>query len=346
MVNPTQPPGAPGPISLETIAEQCGGKLIGDPDIRVCRVASINSATQDSLTFLVNPRHLDSSYDLQPGVVLIKPEHHELLDCNKILVDDPYLAYAKISALFVSSAGDLTEGVHDSAVVDPSVILGRCVRVGAGAVIGQGSVIGDHASIGHRCVIEAHCHVGDHSRLEASVTLCAGTRLGRRCVISPGVVIGASGFGYAPEDKQWCKIHQLGAVTIGDDVDVGANTTIDRGAIDDTVIGHRVKLDNQIQIAHNVQVGDDTIMAGCVAIAGSAVIGKRCQLGGRASVLGHLEIADDVVLNANAFVAQSIRKAGVYSSMIPAQPIGQWRKTVAHLNRLEKLVERIKKTGK
>jgi UDP-3-O-[3-hydroxymyristoyl] glucosamine N-acyltransferase len=346
LVSEKQSHGAPTPVSLSDIADRCGGELIGEPTHLVTRVASIGTATPDSLTFLTSPKHIVTEGGSQPGVVLLKPEHQSLINGNKILVNDPYLAYAMVSDLFVHTSAELPEGVHNTACIDQSVVLGKNARIGAGAVIESGCVIGEGVMIGHGSVVEAHCHIGDHTHVESSVTLCANSRIGMRCVISPGVVIGSSGFGYAPEESKWRKIQQLGAVVIGDDVDIGANTTIDRGAIDNTVIGDRVKLDNQIQIAHNVQVGDDTIMAGCVAIAGSAVIGKRCQLGGRASVLGHLTIADDVVLNANAFVSQSIKQAGTYSSMIPVQPIRQWRKTVAHLNRLEKLVEKMKKTGK
>ncbi len=346
MVSEKRSPDAAVPINLATIAARCGGKLIGDPDFEVDSVSSILDARENSLTFLVNPRILEPGGNIRAGVVILKSEDQALAEGNKILVDDPYLAYAKVSELFEPEHGKLSEGIHDSAVIDPSATLGSGVAIGAGAVIGAGCVLGDNVMVGHRSVIESHCRIDDDTKIESSVTLCTNTRIGKRCVLSPGVVIGASGFGYAQEGKRWRKIHQLGGVVLGDDVDIGANTTIDRGAVDDTVIGNRVKLDNQIQIAHNVRVGDDTIMAGCVAIAGSAVIGERCQLGGRASVLGHLEIADDVVLNANAFVAQSIRQPGIYSSMIPAQPIAKWRKTVAHLNRLEKLVEKIKKTGK
>ena len=341
-----QPRGTPVSVRLAAIAEKAGGTLLGDPEFVVHGVSSIFNARGDSLTFLSNPRIKISKNSPQPGVVLLKPEHQALFEGNRILVDDPYLAYAKVSSMFLPENNLASEGVHPSAVIDPTAALGDRVRIGAGAIIGAHCSIGDDVVIGYRSVIEPYCQIGDETHLESSVTLCANTRLGRRCVLSPGAVIGASGFGYAPDGKKWQKIQQLGGVLIGDDVDIGANTTIDRGAIDNTVIGDRVKLDNQIQIAHNVRVGDDTIMAGCVAIAGSTVIGERCQLGGRASVLGHLEIADDVVLNANAFVAQSIKQPGVYSSMIPARPIGQWRKTVAHLNRLEKLAEKIKKTGK
>lgn len=333
-------------VNLAAIAEKAGGTLLGDPEFLVRGVSSIVNAREDSLTFLSDPRIKISKNNPPPGAVLLKPEHQALFEGNRILVADPYLAYARVSSMFLPENNLLPEEVHPSAVIDPTAVLGDRVRIGAGTIIGAHCLIGDDVVLGYRCVIEPFCHIGNHTHLESSVTLCANTRLGSRCVVSPGAVIGASGFGYAPDGRKWQKIQQLGGVMIGDDVDIGANTTIDRGAIDDTVIGNRVKLDNQIQIAHNVRVGDDTIMAGCVAIAGSAVIGERCQLGGRASVLGHLEIADDVVLNANAFVAQSIDQPGVYSSMIPARPIKQWRKTVAHLNRLEKLVERIKNTGK
>ena len=258
-----------------------------------------------------------------------------MYDGNRIVVDDPYLAYARVSELFAHAAPDRT-AVHANAMVSSGAIVGNDVEIGPGSMIHDAAIIGDRVVIGSNVVIEPDCVIGEDSRIESSVTLCRRTRIGRRCAISPGVVIGASGFGYAPEGSGWRKIHQLGGVVIGDDVDIGANTTIDRGAIDDTVIGNRVKLDNQIQIAHNVRIGDDTIAAGCMAVAGSTVIGQRCKIGGRVSILGHLTIADDVVLTAGTFVARSITDSGTWSSMIPAQPASRWRRILPSLLRLGK----------
>ena len=322
-------------IRLADIAALCGGRLEGDPDAVIHGLASIDRPAGDRLSFLVSPRHLPDRFTEFPGCLLVRETHASAFSGNRILVPDPYLAYAQVSALFTAGMSGGTSRVHPNAVVASGSKIGHAVIIGAGAVVGRGCRIGDRVLIGHNAVLEDGCEVGDGTRIESSVTLCRRTRIGCNCVLSPGVVVGASGFGYAPDGTRWTKIHQLGGVVIGDEVDVGANTTIDRGAIDDTVIGDRVKLDNQVQIAHNVRIGDDTIIAGCTAVAGSTRIGRRCRIGGRVSILDHLAIADDVVLNAGAFVARSIPQAGTWASMIPAQPASRWRRIVAMLNRLE-----------
>lgn len=322
-------------IRLADIAALCGGRLEGDPDVLIRGLASLDRPASDRLSFLVSPKQLPDRFAEPPGGLLLREAHAPAFHGNRILVADPYLAYARVSALFDVEPPDPVPRVHPGAVVAAGAEIGHGAIIGAGAVIGHNCRIGDHAVIGHNAVIEHDCEIGEGTRIESSVTLCRRSRIGRHCVLSPGVVVGASGFGYAPDGQRWRKIHQLGGVVIGDEVDIGANTTIDRGAIDDTEIGNRVKLDNQIQIAHNVRVGDDTIIAGCTAVAGSTRIGRRCRIGGRVSILGHLVIADDVVLHAGAFVARSIPAAGTWASMIPAQPVVRWRRIVAMLNRLE-----------
>jgi UDP-3-O-[3-hydroxymyristoyl] glucosamine N-acyltransferase len=312
-----------------------GGSLLGDPDYIVSGVASLENAAVDKLSFLVSARQLTGPLAARPGVLLVSAEEADRFDGNRILVSNPYLAYARASALFVQDGAEPdAQPVHPSAVIAADAEIGERVRIGPGCIVGSGCRLGDGVTLGARVVLEMDCTVGEGSRLESSVTICRNTRIGRFCVISPGVVIGASGFGYAPEDTRWCRIHQLGGVVIGDEVDIGANTTIDRGAIDDTVIGDRVKLDNLIQIAHNVRIGDDTIMAACTGVAGSAVIGRRCRIGGRVSINGHITIADDSVMNACSFIARSIDEAGTWSSAVPAQPVTRWRRIVASLNRL------------
>ena len=332
-------------IRLADIAALCGGRLEGDPDAIISGLASIDRPAADRLSFLASPRHLPDRFTAPPGCLLVTEAHAAAFTGNRILVADPYLAYAQVSALFAEGQGREDSRVHPNAVVGPESVIGHRAIIGAGAVVGRDCRIGDRVVIGHNAVLEDGCEVGDGTRIESSVTLCRRSRIGRDCVLSPGVVVGASGFGYAPEGGRWTKIHQLGGVDIGDEVDIGANTTIDRGAIDDTVIGDRVKLDNQIQIAHNVRIGDDTIIAGCTAVAGSTRIGRRCRIGGRVSILDHLVIADDVVLNAGAFVASSIPEAGTWASMIPAQPASRWRRIVAMLNRLESMRNRSRGDG-
>ena len=333
-------------ISLAELAECCRGEVVGDPTATVLGVSSLVNPKPDTLGFYTgnsgasregadNAHFGDETNVL--GAILVKPDDQSLFSCNRILVDDPYLAYAQVSMLFCRTDGAANAGIHDAVDIHPSAVIADDVSIGAYTVIGPRTNIGAGCRIGAGVVIEADCEIGSDCTLAPNVTLCRQTRMGARCNLSPGVVIGASGFGYAPTERSWKKIYQHGGVVLGNDVDVGANTTIDCGAIDDTVIGNRVKLDNQIQIAHNVMVGDDTIMAGCVAIAGSTVIGSRCRLGGRASVLGHLKLADGTTLLANAFVAKSIDEPGVYASMIPARPVKAWRKTLAYINRLERL---------
>ncbi len=337
-------------ITLAAIAKACDGRLIGDPKATVSQVASVESATEDCLTFVATPQALIRARQNQqsnkiPGVVLLDAQASDQFNGHRIVVSDPYLAYARVSVLFVPRESDSSPRIDPTAHIDDSAIIGQQVSIGPFSVVGRDCIIAHGTVLAAHVVIENESRIGANCTVESGVVIGSLTVMGVRCTISAGVVIGSNGFGYAPSSEGWQKIHQLGGVTIGDDVDIGANTTIDRGAIDNTVIGDRVKLDNQIQIAHNVRVGDDTIMAGCVGVAGSAVIGKRCQLGGRANVLGHLTIVDDVILNAGAFVTQSIDNAGTYSSIIPARPVKQWRKTVAQLNRLDKLAEKIKNTG-
>ncbi len=324
-------------VSIQQVADSCDGEVVGHKDTLLYGVSAIHAAEKNSLSFWCGDHTMEFLDQPQPAAVLVTPANASCFSCNKILVEDPYLAYARASALFAPSRGGDTVGIDPTAKVHPNVLLDDGVIIGPFSVVGANCRIGKDTRIGAHVVIDENCEIGSDCRFSSGVILRANTRIGSRCKLSPGVVIGASGFGYAPSPDGWQRITQLGGVVLGDDVDVGANTTIDRGAIVDTVVGNRVKLDNQIQIAHNVKVGDDTIMAGCVAIAGSTEIGARCQLGGRVSVLGHLLIADDVVLNAGTFVSSSICETGTYSSMIPAQPVKKWRKTVAYLNRLGKL---------
>ena len=333
-------------IDLGRVAEVTGGRVAGDGAFRVKSISSLENAAADSLAFYGDPQQASKLKATAAGAVMLRAEHAGLFVGHKVIVADPYLAFARASTLFAPPA---TPGhIHPSAIISPGASIHADAAIGPYSAIGensrveQGAIIGSHVSVGDGCV------VGEHTTLDSGVRLYARTMIGARCNLASGVVIGASGFGYVESGESqgaWVRIEQLGGVVIGDDVDIGAGTTIDRGAIDNTIIGNGVKLDNQIQIAHNVRVGEHTVMAGCVAIAGSAVIGKRCRLGGRAAILGHLEIADDVSVNANSFVAASITEAGVYSSMIPVQPAARWRKTVARIHRLEELAKKLQALG-
>ncbi|MGR3915207.1 MAG: UDP-3-O-(3-hydroxymyristoyl)glucosamine N-acyltransferase [Gammaproteobacteria bacterium] len=320
----------------------------GDDAFRVRRLSSLGAAGADSLAFYAGGRVRDRALeDTAAGAVILRAECAPRFSRHRVIVEDAYLAYARASALFAPPAR--IRGIHATARVAPSASLQDGAALGAYAVVGENSVVEAGALLGEHVTVAQDCVIGRDSVVEAGARIGARTRIGARCRISQGAVIGAGGFGYAANSRdgggggEWVRIEQLGGVRIGDDVDIGANTAIDRGALDDTVIGDGVKLDNHIQIAHNVRIGAHTIIAGCVAIAGSAIIGARCQLGGRASILGHLEIADDVRINAGSFVSASIRDAGEYSSMIPVQPAAAWRKTVAHLRRLHQLAEKMKR---
>ncbi len=327
--------------NLRLIAKVTDGQVHGDGAFEVSTLSSLETAAGNSLAFYVGGAPATQLQNTAAGAVLLQRQHAELFDRHKIIVHNPYLAYARASVLFARSANHAPDKIHPRALIAASAsihadaVIGAYSVIGAHCTIAQGVVIGSHASVGDGCVL------GRDTALAPGVRIHARSRIGARCNLAEGAVVGCNGFGYAENHGEWVRIEQLGGVIIGDDVDIGANTTIARGALDNTVLGDGVKLDNHIQIAHNVQVGDHTIMAGCVAIAGSAVIGKRCRLGGRAAILGHLEIADDVHVNANSFIAKSIPQAGVYSSMIPARPAAQWRKTVANLHRLERLAKQI-----
>ena len=347
------------PTLLE-ISQIVGGEVIGCNTVEITNISSLAESTSCSLSFFNDRRQTDRLMHSQAGAILLKSEHVDLFPGNKIVVADPYLAYAKVSQAFFSrrntSAGwpknrdvDSLPGdqkTHATALISDRADVHQTALIGAFSVIGNDTVIGKNVTIGHHASIGAGVHIGENTVIDDHVTIYDGCRVGRRCHFSSGVVIGASGFGYAPDGEKWQKIEQLGSVRIGHDVDIGANTSIDRGALEDTIIGDGVKLDNHIQIAHNVQVGDNTVMAGCVAVAGSARIGQRCRFGGRVSILGHLEIVDDVTVYAGGFVANSIKKKGEYASMIPVQENSAWKKTVANIRRLNSLAKKLRTIGK
>ena len=326
--------------SLQRISDLVNGKVEGDHRFNVEKISSLGNATATSITFFTGRKKKGELKATKAGAVLISPAHAQWFSGNKVIVSNPYLAYARLSQVFRKNGFSGPAGIDGSAVVADNCLLGDGVSVGSYSIISDRVRLGSHVVIGSGVRVEEEVTIGDHTVVESNVVISSGCRLGRRCYLSPGVVIGSSGFGYAPDEGKWEKIEQLGGVEIGDDVDIGANTTIDRGALENTVIGNGVKLDNQIQIAHNVRIGDNTIMAGCSAIAGSTRVGRRCKIGGRVSILGHLRIADDVTVYANGLVASSIDSPGEYASALPVQPVRQWRKNAALLRRLDKLAKR------
>ena len=320
-------------ITLGDLAARLGGELIGDPAIVVRRVATLESAGEGDLAFLSNPRYAAQLANCQAAAVILKPAQREASDRPRILTADPYLYFARAAQL-LNPPAVATPGIHPRATVMSE--LPASVSVAAGAVIEEEVELGEGVIVGANCFIGRGSRIGAHSRLYPNVTIYADCVVGRNAILHAGVVIGADGFGFAREaDGSWVKIPQTGRVVIGDDVEIGANTTIDRGALDDTVIESGVKLDNLIQIAHNVRIGEKTIMAGCAGVAGSAQIGKRCMIGGQAGISGHLKIADDVVVSAWTLVAKSINKPGVYTSNLPLQSHADWVRNFSHLRHLD-----------
>ena len=315
-------------IRLGQLIEQLGGSLHGDPDFLVQQISPLETATSSSLAFLSNPLYRSQLATTQAGCVIVSPEMQSLVRAGSacIVSPNPYLYFAKVTQLWRQQqvAEDGEPLVHPSAVVHPKAVVHPTARIGP------------------LCVIEKGARVGAGSWLKSHVTLGADCSIGEHCILHAGVVIGADGFGFAPIEGRWEKIEQLGAVRIGNKVEIGANSCVDRGALEDTVIGDGVKLDNLVQIGHNVQIGAHTAMAGCVGVAGSAVIGAHCTLGGGAIVLGHLTLADCVHISAASVVMRSINKPGNYSGVFPIDDNASWEKNAATLKQLHGLRDRIR----
>ena len=332
-------------VALREIAEHLGGELIGNADHRIDRIGSLATATPSTITFVANPRYTSQLASTQAGCVIVGPALRDAATARgaAIVTPDPYLAYARLTQWWAARQRPAAvPGVHASAVIDAAARIAPSASVGALAVIEAGAALGDGAVVGQHCVIGADARIGADTRLAARVTLGAGCSVGDRCIVHSGVVIGADGFGFASTEGRWEKIEQLGAVRIGNDVEIGANTCIDRGALDDTVIEDGVKLDNLIQIGHNVHVGAHTAMAGCAGVAGSATIGARCTVGGGAVILGHLTLADEVHITAASVVTRSIHQPGQYSGVFPIADNASWEKNAATLRQLHALRDRLR----
>lgn len=326
---------------LSDLAEQHNLKLVGDGDALIEGIGTLSDATASQISFLSNPIYREQLKSTDAGAVIVSESDAGNCPANALIAEDPYVSYAKIAACF-DPRRPVNPGIHDSASIDPTASLGDDVHVGANTVIGPGCVIADACTIGPGCVLIADVGLGSGSRLIANVTVCEGVKVGRRTNIHPGAVIGADGFGLAFDQDHWVKIPQIGAVRIGDDCEIGANTTIDRGAIGDTIIEDDVRLDNQIQIGHNVEIGAHTAMAGMVGISGSTRIGKYCMFAGSSGTVGHISIADRTTVHFRSVVTKSISEPGtVWSAAIPAQPLRDWNRSVAHLRKLEKLARRV-----
>lgn len=328
-------------IRLADLAPQIGAELQGDPNCEVTSVAQLQDATPGSISFLANSQYLKHLESTRADAVILSQELAARAPTNVLVSANPYLSYAKAAALLHPEA-DFDPGRHPSAVIDDSAQIAGDAWIGPCSVIEAEVEVGSGVFVGPGCVVGRGCRIGEGSRLVARVTLCAGTRIGERVLIHPGAVLGSDGFGLANDNGRWIKVPQLGGVLVGNDVEIGANTTIDCGTIHDTIIADGVKLDNQIQIAHNVEIGENSAIAGCAGIAGSTKVGRNCTLGGGVGLAGHLEIGDNVHFSGQSLVTRSFDKPGYYSGNLPAVANGDWRKTVARIRRLDDIMQRLK----
>ena len=330
------------PARLADLAVRFGCELRGDPDALIERVATLQDAAPGSLAFLANPhyrRHLP--HTRATAVVLDAASAAECL-VAALVTRNPYATYARIAQLLYP-APPVRGGRHPSAVVEAGAEIDASAWIGPNAFIGRGVRIGARVSVGPGSVLLEDVEIGDDTRLVARVTLCQDVRIGERCILQPGSVVGADGFGHAPDVDGYVKVPQVGAVTIGDDVELGSNSTIDRGAIGDTVIEDGVKIDNLVQVGHNVRIGAHTVIAACVGISGSTTIGKRCMLGGMVGVAGHLAICDDVAVTGRTAVFKSISRPGAYSGSLWADDAKHFHRNAARFNRLEELARRVRR---
>ncbi len=344
MPDPHNSPDRGKGYTLSQLAEILNASLVGDEEIVIYGLSTLTNAQAGQLSFLANPTYKKYLANCRASAVILRAEDAETFDGNALITTNPYLSYAKLTALFAPLQS--TPAIHSSAVVDNAASLGVNVSIGANVVVEPGAIIGDACSIGPGCVIGADSVIGNESLLHANVTIYSGVRIGQRAIIQSGVVIGSDGFGYASDGLGWTKIHQLGSVVIGDDVELGAGTCIDRGALDDTVIGNGVKMDNLVQIAHNVNIGDNTLLCGCSGVAGSTSIGSNCIIGGAVGIIGHLTIVDRVTITAGTLVTKSITEPGTYSSGTPLMNNEEWRKNAATFPRLYELYRNQKKRQK
>lgn len=331
--------------TLGELAERISAELHGDADCLIQRVATLSGAGQGDITFLSNSRYRKYLPDTAASAVILTRDELDVCPVNALVTDNPYLGYARIATLLYarqpgeggiaqSAVVHSTAEIDASSVIGPGAVIGVACRVGAGTVVNAGVVLGDNVTVGSDCL------------LYPNVVLCEGVTIGNNVILHPGVVIGSDGFGIANDKGTWLKIPQVGSVLIGNDVEIGANSTVDRGAIENTVIEDGVKIDNQVQIGHNVVIGENTAIAGCAGISGSSRIGKRCMIGGAAGIGGHLEICDDVIITGFAMVTKSVRTPGMHSSGIPLAENRRWRRNVArfqHLDELHKRVEELEK---
>jgi UDP-3-O-[3-hydroxymyristoyl] glucosamine N-acyltransferase len=330
------------PLQLAELAVRFGCELRGDPDATVDRVASLQEGGPGTLAFLANPRYRRHLTATRASAVVLDASAARDCPVAALVTGNPYATYARIAQL-LHPEPPLAAGRHPSALVEDGAEVDASAYVGALAYVAAGATIGPRVVVGAGSMVLAGARIGADTRLVARVTVCERVQVGMRCVLHPGSVLGADGFGHAPDSGSYVRVPQIGSVVLGNDVDVGANTTIDRGAIGDTVIGDGVKIDNQVQVGHNVHIGAHTVIAGCVGISGSTSIGQRCMIGGMVGIAGHLDICDDVAFTGKTMVSASIRKPGLYSGALRADEARHFRRNVARFQKLDELARRVRR---
>lgn len=331
--------------TLAELADILGAELRGEAECRVSGLAGLKEATEKDICFVSDPRYVSQLAETSAAAVVVRSDLADKVPNNALISEDPYLAFARLSQLF-DDRPVVPTGIHHSAVIDSTANVAEDAAIAANVVIEAGAIIGSGVEIGAGSYIGATTCIGSGSRLAANVTCYHGVKIGERAVIHSGVVIGADGFGFANQKGKWEKIAQLGSVLIGDDVEIGASTTIDRGALQDTVIEDGVKIDNQVMVAHNVRIGESTAIAACVGISGSTEIGSHCMIAGGVGFAGHLKICDRVFITAMSFVTGSIKQPGSYSSGTALMPTAQWKKSSVRLKQLDELVKQVKQLEK
>ena len=329
------------PTTLAELRDLSGTELIGDAGCLINGVATLQTAGPGDISFLANRRYFRYLQDTGASAVVTSREDAPRCPVNVLVAADPYLAFVRILRYFHPEESFLP-GIDPTAEISHSAVIAATAHISAHVFIGNDVSIAEGVYIGPGCVIGDRVTIGAGTRLAANVTLCKGVILGRNGILHPGVVIGADGFGIVKDQVRWLKIPQIGSVVIGDDVEIGANTTIDRGALSDTIIEEGVKIDNQVQIGHNVFIGAHTAIAGCVAVAGSVTIGRHCMIGGLSAISGHIEIADNVIINGMSGISNSIKRPGHYGSGIPAMEVRTWKKNIVRLKHLDDIVKRLK----
>lgn len=328
-------------LSLSELAQRLNLKYRGNGDIGLQSVGSLADANGEQISFLANPKYTAMLQTTAAGAVILTEQMAEQYQGNVLLAKDSYVTFAKVAQLFQQHKEQSKPFIHPQSYIDATAKLGKNISIGAFSVIEEGVEIADGCRIANHVCIGKNVKLGANCQIDSAVTIEADCRLGNRNRIYSGAVIGADGFGLARDTEAWVKIPQTGAVVIGDDCSVGANTTVDRGAIGDTTLGNDVHLDNQIQIGHNVKIGNHTVIAGCTAVAGSATIGQNCLIGGAAGIVGHIEICDGVTVQAMTLVTHDIKQAGNYSSAAPLQSTKEWRKNAVRFRQLDKMARRL-----